>query len=210
MTRSRAVRVLSWAVSAHVLLAAHCQPHDVELADFSGLDGGDASVTGKPCGNTAECDNGEFCDKGCSEPFGRCSRMPVFCAGDLDPVCGCDQITYFSDCFRRMNGVGLVARGECAQGRACAGPGDAACGTSGAKCARLLQTGPNCGPNVTGTCWFIPDVCPPPVQGVGPVGGGWEECRGPGPGPGPLKCAGLCDAIRSERAFHRSPPNECH
>lgn len=189
-------------------LLAHCQPHDVELADLTAYgDAGGTNPIGTPCRDANDCGAADFCDKpSCAEAFGRCSRRPAFCEPNLAPVCGCDQVTYWNDCLRRQSGVGVSAAGECAQGASCTHTGATECPGTGAKCARVMSGPGACSPELAGTCWVIPeDRCPPP-EGSNVVGGTWDECRPPGPGES-LRCQSLCDAIRTEKAFHRAFPN---
>lgn len=191
------------------LLLARCEPHDVEVADLSNANDGGGSPPGAPCKDNAECSGGEFCDRAtCGEPFGRCTRVPAFCAPDLAPVCGCDQVTYWNDCLRRLSGMSMAAPGECVRGASCLTRGETECPSASARCGRLLTNPTGCRPDVPGTCWVLPSDCPRDDRGQ-PVGGGWEECGAPGPGPSPMKCMGLCETIRSEKVFKRSPPNEC-
>ena len=201
----RRTRLPLLAIGAFGLLL-QCEPRNVELADLTGtdVDGGNANPLGKPCRDLNDCATSEYCDKAsCGEPFGRCTRRPTFCAPDLDPVCGCNQVTYWNDCIRRQNGVGILERGECRRGAACSQRGDTECPTADAKCARV-QSGPGvCSPELTGTCWVIPNCPPPDRKDVS--GGAWDECKA-GPGDG-LRCQSLCNAIATEKAFRRAPPN---
>jgi hypothetical protein len=89
-----------------------------------------AIPAGEPCGAEA----GAACDKGlwCEPPAGKCAAassgvcvaIPRFCfarkrSRSYRPVCGCNNKTYSSDCFRRAYKVGKSREGKCEV----AGPG---------------------------------------------------------------------------------------
>jgi len=81
---------------------------------------------GEPCGGPEQigCPDGEFCNQiiGAGQPdicqlaerTGRCLKNPQFCTLMWTPVCGCDGLTYGSDCFRLMAGAALMHIGACA------------------------------------------------------------------------------------------------
>jgi len=69
------------------------------------------------------CAEGHFCDPapntcGVADAGGRCTVRPDECPADFVPVCGCDGVTYGSDCDRRRAGVAKNHDGVCA-GRVC-------------------------------------------------------------------------------------------
>jgi len=78
--------------------------------------------TSKTCGGLTynTCPSGQFCDvaSNCgqiSRATGTCALTgaSLFCADDVNPVCGCDGKTYSSDCARRIAGMLKAADGAC-------------------------------------------------------------------------------------------------
>jgi hypothetical protein len=181
--------------------------------------GTDASGAKPLCSTDADCAASEFCVKAdCAASSGSCVPPPVFCDAGPDPVCGCDQITYWNDCIRQQNRVAASSAGECRAGSLrCDSAAD--CGASGISCAHLLPPNVDCtlgppmssGPpqalmmgfgNHEGTCWALPDCSA--VVGLDTMR--WTACaRGPQDPmqQSPLLCVDTCAAILSGGVFAR-------
>jgi hypothetical protein len=67
---------------------------------------------GIACGEGTWCETRPGCDP---EAWGYCATIPEACPLIVDPVCGCDGVTYGNDCERRMAGVPLDHRGTCGE-----------------------------------------------------------------------------------------------
>jgi Kazal-type serine protease inhibitor-like protein len=85
------------------------------------LPGSAAAVgVGKKCGGIAgiKCDEGLWCDPspgkcGGADIQGKCVQPGFVCYMLYQPVCGCNNVTYSNDCWRRMARVPLKAAGAC-------------------------------------------------------------------------------------------------
>jgi hypothetical protein len=82
-----------------------------------------AVPAGEPCGTEtgAVCDRGLWCEPptgNCTSTTGVCVAVPRFCvvrkkSRSFRPVCGCNNKTYSSDCFRRAYKVAKSREGKC-------------------------------------------------------------------------------------------------
>jgi hypothetical protein len=162
-----------------VLLVAGCDPVSVEVAH---LDGGE--LLQHPCADNVDCRQDEFCDKEhCTDPHGSCTHRPICMGMDgYQPVCGCNGVTYWNDCLRKVDGASLESSDECSTAKSCNGNGDCPPGPF-ATCARVSQVScPSSG--ATGVCWGVPPQCPPGQPA------NVENCSGGA-------CMDLCGALKS-------------
>lgn len=173
------------------LVVVACSGDNVTLATLGGADSG----TPTRCTNPTDCPSGTFCERAaCGDVAGTCQLLPPTCASDEKSVCGCDGITYFNDCLRRLNGVTSSSPGMCMLQNAvtCGGPQQTPC-PSDTYCWRFFG-GKTCPPDVLGSCWVVPDVCPAPGPYRFDLCGGGAECRG------------LCDAVKGGGVYHKAGP----
>jgi hypothetical protein len=154
---------------------------------------GDDEPVPRFCGNSQDCELGEFCAKRtCNSPGGVCQRAPLSCddAG-VNPVCGCDKLTYFNDCLRQRNGVNLARTSECREPRLCGGSREPC--PSDSYCARLYP--PNvsaCEEDFPGVCWVLPTEC----DADSPSTDRYRRCDDPSGA-----CVDRCRAIRTEVSY---------
>jgi hypothetical protein len=139
-----------------------CDGVTYESACLAALAGVNVERPG-PCEEGAECTGNEGCAEGflcwkkegfCGEP-GFCTRIPS--AADCQdlpdaPVCGCDDITYRTECDANLNGVTVAYQGPCDGIPRCDGQDDCA---EGSYCA--FREG-FCGG--LGLCTERPTECP--------------------------------------------------
>jgi hypothetical protein len=133
----------------------------------SGPDDSTAAV-GSHCSSQEPCPGSLFCDvspsasgRGCGQSNvpRTCMARPATCPAGGAAVCGCDGVTYPSDCLRQKAGVPVASPGAC-QGWE---KGPIGCGTM------------TCGPSQVcvqpgGQCGLPPPCTPAPDGGACPAG----------------------------------------
>jgi hypothetical protein len=170
-------------------------------AEVDGSDrdtGADASVDSGPktCASALDCGQNEFCSKtACSAEKGVCTPKPTTCATLFEPVCGCDKVSYWTNCTRQAAGVESAVTGECGNNTAtCGGIGSIQC-PSAASCIFLFSNATMCNTSdQMGRCWLVPagGTCPTIV-----IGGQWRACVGVSVG-----CLDVCRAILKGQAHY--------
>ena len=85
---------------------------------------GDVVTTGddRACGGMQglRCEGDEYCAYeidamcGAADQMGRCEARPEACTQQMDPVCGCDDMTYPNACMAAMAGIAIASMGQCA------------------------------------------------------------------------------------------------
>ena len=114
------------------------------------------------CGGEAGilCEEGQFCQRPegeCSEDaVGECVDVPPLCPQIVDPMCGCDGMTYGNECYAAAAEVTVAFPGECDEEQVCGGSAGETC-DAGQYCER--EEG-ECSEVAEGVCADIPSLCP--------------------------------------------------
>jgi hypothetical protein len=109
------------------------------------------------CANNSDCEADEYCHFVIGEcgGVGSCASIPQDCTLLVNPVCGCDNVTYDNPCVASAAGASVQSVGECqgaVGGGSCANDSD--CRADGQYCQ--FRDG-QCGG--TGMCVDLPEVC---------------------------------------------------
>lgn len=135
-------------------------------------------------GDPSACPEGEYCDAPDCQT-GTCTPLGVE-AGDMAPVCGCDEVTYWNGNTAASHGMAVAAAGKCVTGTPCGGANDAPC-AAGQSCNIALDSPAACGADASGQCWGMPTECPITIG----FGANLSACDGD------PWCGGACGAIKS-------------
>ncbi len=87
-------------------------PDDARPPPDDGGPGSGVCSTDTPCADDQWCD---YADNGCGATtfFGVCRAKPILCPLVVDPVCGCDFVTYGNECEANLAGVDKGKDGPC-------------------------------------------------------------------------------------------------
>ncbi len=197
--RSVRRRALKGARMARALLALFfavllgCPVEEIVLvASDAGVGAGD--IEGRICTRSEDCDVAEYCEMpDCGGAVGVCRVPPILCNAEASPVCGCDGVTYFNDCWRQKLRVpAKTADDACLVDAQRCGAGAAAPCPAGAFCAKLFTSTAGAGifslggfSELPGSCWVVPPDCGPELGGDRWVSSAED-------------CTDLCSAVRSE------------
>ncbi len=105
------------------------------------------------CATNADCPRNSYCrrEDGECDGEGLCEPRPRVCREILDPVCGCDGLTYGNSCEAAAAGVSVLRDGEC-------GEEDCVDNTDCARGDLCLKEASDC--EGRGRCARRPNVCP--------------------------------------------------
>ncbi|HWP08485.1 MAG TPA: hypothetical protein VNN72_22235 [Polyangiaceae bacterium] len=170
-----------------------------------GTGAGTGGTSGQPgvCDADGDCASTEYCKKSsCDAAMGTCTERPASCTGNnatLNPVCGCDHMTYYTACVAAHEGINVASSGACGSGAATCNryEGGSSCSPMRARaaCYRTRSTNScNSGsPPNDGVCWVLPETCPTEAKLE-------LDCNN---GDTPI-CRGLCDALEKNRPLIRN------
>jgi hypothetical protein len=151
---------------------------------------GTGGATSCRWGVSGACPPGQYCNaSGCDT--GTCATLPGE-SSNINPVCGCDGLTYWNVSVAGHLGVSVKSTGECSPGTTCGGIAGMQCPGNVAVCNMKLTTSALCAAaDLAGTCWVLPTICPSGPS-IGPV---TRACGAPA-------CKSECDLIRSQQPWY--------
>lgn len=176
------------------------------LPTAGGPPGGTAGFSGNagtPCSNNPDCPAGWLCKKmSCGDMHGQCELRPKFCPPDLVPVCGCDHVTYWNECYRRQAGQPASSAEDCSEGaHQCSSNKDC---PPGAYCEHLLQPTDSCSEMLgPGSCWVTPYSCENSGDQMR-----WKPCQPPA-GDAGATCVSTCEAVQAQRPYIQVSDGSC-
>ena len=176
------------------------------ISDAGGSAG--SGGTSGACFNNRDCGADSFCSKAsCMDAQGVCSPLAFPDDSSSAHVCGCDNVTYWNDSYRKYYGVAsIMLMGICNQhSDGCLHDEDCPNhAINNALCAHLLPPNAPCGsPPGPGLCWVTPNPCPTTDTLR------FQLCSPPGSSSGGQpQCATTCQAVQSRQPFVLLPPGQ--
>jgi hypothetical protein len=68
-----------------------------------------------PCSAFEPCEPGSYCQRPSCDAAGVCASPLASCWSNVDPVCGCDGVTYQNACMANAAGTSVAWSGVCPQ-----------------------------------------------------------------------------------------------
>jgi hypothetical protein len=121
---------------------------------------------------------------------GTCAPRGNNQTADYDPVCGCDNITYWNASVAASVGVSVSRAGACTTGAVTCPQGTCPSAADGTQrsCANLKASVGSCAAsNNTRLCWVVPSACPNKPRVRTCLGG---------------QCRSACETLRSGTAVY--------
>ena len=201
MSRSLGRALLGYGLVHAALLLCSCGTDDVVVATLPVHAGTPEAGNGGDCTSNDDCPPIAFCSRErCGDARGVCLVRPATCDPLAPPSCGCDGVSYWTDCLRQQYGVTASTPGSCMRdAAACADENGLDCPVVGAACAKLLFNTP-CQDDVLGACWILPFECPMAMAGPPEL---WSSCGDR------MECRDTCGAIRAGRPFRADLMHQC-
>lgn len=155
----------------------------------------------KPCKRAvpSDCAGTELCKVTACGDTGICAPRPPQ-QDNYAPVCGCDGVTYWNEAIANAAGISKRTDGACAlqalTTARCGGLNGVVC-AGFRRCNLEVETPTACAGAAgrQGTCWGLPDSCPPSQNGT------MRRCTGGG------GCRSYCDAIKDQAPFYSDTIN---